>query len=58
MQTTVTRPPSWVRWPTASPMAVRLPLLLHREAADETGAEVGAAEGEQLALCIDGLALA
>ena len=39
-------------------MAVRLPLLLTGMPADESGAEVGAAEREQLALRVDRLALA
>ncbi len=54
---TVTSPASWVRPPTASPMAVRLPLLLTGNPCSRPGAEVGGAEREQLPLRVDRLAV-
>ena len=52
---TVTRLVSWVRPPTACPMAVRLPLLLTGKPVHQTRGEVRRSERQQLPLGVDAL---
>ena len=53
--TAVTREYSWVRLPTASPITVRLPLLLTGKPENKPGAEVGRTQRQELLAGVDHL---